>query len=94
MSNEIINRKQKETGISKAKLEKPTIMVGSSNGRAVKLIIFNNMNEIVFKTHGNFKDLCNQYNLPYNSLNYSRYNDSKVKKGEFQGWYCRTDTNQ
>jgi len=74
--------------ISLAKSKNPTKLFGKNNGRALKLLIFDNNDILMFESYGNFKELCEQNNLPYISLNYTRYNNDKIKKGRFKGWYC------
>lgn len=49
------------------------------NGKALKINIYDECDNIIFKCHGNFKSTCKDNNLPYDSLKKS-YQSSKIKR--------------
>lgn len=87
-----------KTGLSKAELRilklKTTIKekglrTGSKNNNAKHINIYNASNTMVFSCYGNFSKICECNNLPQYSLVTTYKNNSKISKGEFEGWYAR-----
>lgn len=67
---------------------------GSLNGRATKIFIYNEINQIAFICHGNFKIICEENDLPVCKLSDSyRNNGRKITKGAFIGWYAMQEPN-
>jgi len=50
---------------------------GSKNPAAKKVQIFNEKNELMYETHGNFKKICEEYDLPRSALHKSYLNDGE-----------------
>lgn len=74
---------------------------GSINPAAIKVFIYNNKHEIVYKCNGDFKNICKENGLPTSALNISYRNDGKpiyinestpkkllIKYHSFIGWYA------
>ena len=86
-----------KTKISIAKTLNPSKQVGNKNGRARKINIYNNLNELMYISNGNFKQICNINNLPYGPLTNSYINNVKLKwvriskYSSFSGWYAVYD---
>jgi len=78
-------RKQKSESISKALMGKPQPewknkqhserMSGSGNSKAKIIHIFDNLGNLVFKCHGNFKQICLENSLPHVPLRKSHVNN-------------------
>jgi hypothetical protein len=78
-------RKQKSESISKALMGKPQPewknkqhserMSGSGNSKAKIIHIFDNLGNLVFKCHGNFKQICLENLLPHVPLRKSHVNN-------------------
>ena len=78
-------KSEEELNIINSKKSQP----GRLNGRATKVIIYNEMNEIAHLCYGNFKIICEENNLPLRKLRDSYQNNGrKISKGEFSGWYA------
>lgn len=77
-------------------------MSGSGNSKAKIIGIYNSEDNLIFKCNGNFKVICDKYNLPHNSLRKSHSNNGEkifqTKRGistantrgwdEYIGWYA------
>jgi len=91
----------------KASIEKSKDMTGSKNIKAKIINIYNNKNKLMYSCNGNFKDVCNDNNLPRHAFEQSYKENIKlfttfgsrnaVNKEYlyFENWYAKiinTDT--
>ena len=70
---------------------------GSNNANAKVIYIYSNEGELQFTCHGNFKKICNDNGLPYESFMSKRYKYGKplfvnskknrITKHKYTGWY-------
>lgn len=86
-----ISKVRKEKGLSK----------GKNNCKAKRIGIFNDRDELVFVSHGNFFEMCEENNLPAGAFKKSRLKGTKLYETEesfkcahkenkkFRGWYSR-----
>ncbi|MCD6434824.1 MAG: hypothetical protein J7L15_00305 [Clostridiales bacterium] len=51
---------------------------GSKNARAKKINIYDKNDNLMFTTYGNFKRVCKENNLPYDSLKRTYQNDKRL----------------
>jgi len=77
-------------------------MTGKGNSKAKHIGIYNNNDELIFECEGNFRVICEEHNLPHNSLRKSHTNNGEkifqTKRGistannkgwnEYIGWYA------
>jgi len=83
------------------KIKRGNMPIGSNNGMALKINIYDNTNKLQYTTNGSFADVCNSNNLPKKALSISYKNNGKpiycgriqqiVKdKGydKYIGWYA------
>lgn len=95
--NKIVSDKTKELWSNQRKGKQ----LGSINPAAIKVMIYNNKQEIVYECNGNFKNICKENGLPTSALNISYRNDGKpiyinestpkkllIKYHSFIGWYA------
>lgn len=61
---------------------------GARNQAALIIHIFNAEDKLMFISKGNFADVCKENSLPIKRLANSYKNMTKVKNGEFDGWYA------
>jgi len=79
--------------------------VGSNNGMAKQINIYNNKDKLLFECNGNFSKICKENNIPIAIMRNTYYNNTKInidnagkrgvnwnaieKKRPFIGWYAR-----
>jgi hypothetical protein len=78
---------------------------GAKNGRALKIHIFDNKNNLKYESDGNFEEICKKYNLPLFALSYSYKNNkpiysnqkylSRIKEDwrQYSNWYAKVINN-
>jgi len=55
--------------------------------RAGNYEIYNQRNELIYKFNGDFRRTLKILNIPYKSFNRSRKFSTKIKRGNYIGWY-------
>ncbi len=90
-----IAKARKLTEETKSKISKATS--GSSNPNAKTINIYNEKEELIFECKGNFKETCDEENLPFwalakTYLNNTKYNPTRRILKKYKhclGWYAR-----
>ena len=73
---------------------------GKKAYQALKIFIYDKNNNVVYKCHGDFKEVCEQNNLPFASLARTYRQEKKIilehqtksfleNHKQFEGWYAR-----
>jgi hypothetical protein len=51
--------------------------------------IYNQNNEIIYEVYGNIKKALKRYNFPEHTFCNTYKNGSKIKNGNYRGWYVK-----
>ena len=86
-----LKNKDRYKGVNSGKIN------GSNNPNADIIVIYDNMNNIIFECNGNFKEVCNKNELPFTALAKTYRDNSFIKIGKrtseltklYEGWYAR-----
>jgi len=80
--------KNSKSGTTEVRKKLSEANKGKRHPQAIIIKVYDNNDSLIFTSYGEFKKLCEKYNMPYNSFCNSYRKNVKVKKENFKNWYA------